>query len=90
MCLIWKASAYARLVSRRKEVRRILRSSSYLRKYVIRSTVMSILPSEIADIAIHHAQFNIYEVSRVVSDCFITGVIGMALAMSMMAIQKQK
>jgi hypothetical protein len=51
---------------------------------------MSVLPSEIADITIHHAPFDIVEVSRVISDCMVTGIIGMALAMSMMALQKQK
>jgi len=90
MCFIRKAAAYTRLVSRRKEVRRILRRSTLLRKHLVRSTVMSVLPSEIADITIHHAPFDIVEVSRVISDCMVTGIIGMALAMSMMALQKQK
>lgn len=71
--------------ARRPEVRRLLRSSELLKKHAIRGTVLSLIPSEITDVVVHHAQVDPSEVLRVATDSVSTSAFGIILSLTLMA-----
>jgi len=71
--------------TRRPEVKRIFRSSELLKKHAIRGTVLSLVPSEMTDIVVHHAHVDVPEVLRVASDSMYTSAFGTILSITLMA-----
>ena len=71
--------------TRRPEVRRLLRSSELLKKHAIRGTVLSLIPSEVTDVVVHHAHVDTSEVLRVATDSVSTSAFGIILSLTLMA-----
>jgi hypothetical protein len=87
MRLLRKSVACVRLTARRKEVKRILRSSTLLKKHIVRGAVLSLVPSEVTDIVVHHARVEIGEIARVAADSITTTAVGTVMSISMTALK---
>lgn len=76
-----------KLTARRKEVRRLFRSSSLIRKHMARGAILSLVPSEVTDIVIHHAKVEIGELARIAADSITTTAVGTAMSITMTALK---
>jgi len=72
-----KACVQIRRLVRRPEIRW---GTTYMKKNLIRTTVMSFVPSAIDDVAIHHANLNISEIVHVGIDTVTINMIGIILS----------
>ena len=66
--------------SRRPEMRRLVRSSALIKKHMVRTAALSLFPSEVNDVLIHHAKFNLDQIIHVASDT--ASVSAMSAAMT--------
>ena len=87
MKLLRRSVACVRLTARRKEVRRLMRSSSLLKKHIVRGAVLSLVPSEVTDIVVHHARLELGEIARVAADPVTTTAVGTVMSISMTALK---
>jgi len=87
MKLLRRSVACVRLTARRKEVRRFMRSSSLLKKHIVRGAVLSLVPSEVTDIVVHHARLELGEIARVAADSVTTTAVGTVMSISMTALK---
>jgi hypothetical protein len=87
MRIIRKSAACLKLASRRPEFRRIIRSSALIKKHAIRGTVLSLVPSEVTDVIVHHAHITVDEVVRVAADSFSTSAVGTAMSITLTAMK---
>jgi hypothetical protein len=87
MRIIRQSAACIKLASRRPEIRRIIRSSELIKKHAIRGTVLSIVPSEVTDVVVHHAHITIEEVVRVAGDSLSTSAVGTAMSITLTAMK---
>lgn len=76
-----------KLTARRKEVKRLFRSSSLIKKHIARGAILSLVPSEVTDIVIHHAQVELGEIVRVAADSITTTALGTAISIGMTALK---
>ena len=76
-----------KLTARRKEVRRLFRSSTLIKKHIVRGAILSLVPSEMTDIIVHHARIEIGEIARVAAESITTTAVGTALSISMTALK---
>jgi hypothetical protein len=76
-----------KLTARRKEVKRLFRSSSLIKKHIARGAILSLVPSEVTDIVIHHAKVEIGEMARIAADSITTTALGTAISISMTALK---
>lgn len=65
--------------SRRPEVRRMMRSSTLLRKHMVRTAALSLFPSEVNDVVIHHAKMNLDQIIHVASDSASVSALSAAM-----------
>lgn len=79
---IRQTSICLKRVSKRPEMRRLVRSSALLRKHMVRTAAFSLVPSEVNDVLIHHAQMNLDQIIHVASDS--ATVSAMSAAMSIL------
>ena len=79
---IRQTSICLKRVSRRPEMRRLVRSSALLRKHMVRTAAFSLVPSEVNDVLIHHAKMNLDQIIHVASDS--ATVSAMSAAMSIL------
>lgn len=79
---IRQTSICLKKASRRPEVRRLMRSSTLLKKHMVRTAAFSLLPSEVNDVVIHHAKMNLDQIIHVASDS--ATVSAMSAAMSIL------
>lgn len=89
MCnsLIRRGAACVKLAGRRPEVRRLVRSSELIRRHAIRGTFLSLVPSEVNDVLVHHAPLDMVEFVRVASDSLSTSAVGTALSIALTAMK---
>jgi hypothetical protein len=57
-----------RRVVRHPLTKKTLRSGTFLRKHVVRSATLSLLPSTVNDVWVHHAPLNFSEILHVTQD----------------------
>lgn len=79
---IRQTSICLKRVSRRPEMRRLVRSSALLRKHMVRTAALSLVPSEVNDVFIHHAKLNLDQIIHVASDT--ASVSAMSAAMTIL------
>lgn len=77
----------ARRVARHPSVRRAVRSSSMLRKTFVRSTLITIVPSAIDDVVIHHKALTAAEAMYVTLDSMTVSTLS-AVATVLLAAAK--
>jgi hypothetical protein len=76
---IRQTSICLKKASRRPDVQRLVRSSTLLRKHMVRAAAMSLVPSEVNDVVIHHAQMNLEQIIHVASDSASVSALGAAM-----------
>ena len=76
-----------RRVSRNPIVQRAVRSGARMQKSLVKNTILSIVPSAINDVAIHHAPVNIAEALHITIDTMTIGSLS-AVASILMAVAK--
>ena len=64
-----------------------MRSSSLLKKHIVRGAVLSLVPSEVTDIVVHHARLELGEIARVAADSVTTTAVGTVMSISMTALK---
>jgi len=69
-----------RRASRHPLIQRSLRSSTLMRKHIIRSAALSFIPATLNDLVIHHAQFTPEEVLHTATDTISVGTMNAILA----------
>ena len=77
---IRQTSICLKKASRRPDVRRLMRSSTLLRKHMVRSAAFSLVPSEVNDVIIHHAKMNLDQFIHVASDSATVSAMSAAMA----------
>lgn len=87
MRIIRQGAVCIKMATRRPEIRRIIRSSELIKKHAIRGTVLSIVPSEVTDVVVHHAHITIEEVVRVAGDSLSTSAVGTAMSITLTAMK---
>jgi hypothetical protein len=78
-----QTSVCIRRVMRKPEIQRIVRSSHHIRRHALRGTVLSLIPSEVTDVIIHHAQVDVGEILRVATDSVSTSAVGTVLSIAL-------
>lgn len=68
MKLCRRVTIQIKKVSRHKMVRRAVRSGTLLRKTLVRNAALSVVPSALNDVVIHHAPLNQAELLHVTID----------------------
>lgn len=77
---IRQTSICLKKASRRPDVRRLMRSSTLLRKHMFRTAAFSLVPSEVNDVFIHHAKLNMEQFIHVASDSATVSAMSAAMA----------
>ena len=77
--VIRQTSICLKKASRRPDVQRLVRSSILLRKHMVRTAAFSLVPSEVNDVLIHHAQMNLDQIIHVASDSASVSALGAAM-----------
>ena len=77
---IRQTSICLKRVSRRPELRRLVRSSALLRKHMVRTAAFSLVPSEVNDVFIHHAQMNLEQIFHVAADSASVSALSAAIS----------
>jgi len=77
--VIRQTSICLKKASRRPDVQRLVRSSTLLRKHMVRTAAFSLVPSEVNDVLIHHAQMNLDQIIHVASDSASVSALGAAM-----------
>ena len=57
-----------RKITRHPLTRKTIRSGALLRKHVVRSATLGLLPSTVNDVVVHHAPLNLGEILHVTQD----------------------
>lgn len=71
-----------RRVTRHPLTRKTIRSGAFLRKHVVRSATLGLLPSTVNDVVIHHAQLNLNEIIHVTQDTVTVAGINAIVALA--------
>ena len=77
-----------RRVQRHPITQRTVRSTTLLKKHVVRGATLSLIPDALNDFAIHHAQVNLAEVTHLVLDQVTISGMSAALAIAMLALKE--
>ena len=77
-----------RRVQRHPITKRTMRSTTLLKKHVVRGVTLSLVPDALNDFAIHHAQVNLSEITHLVLDQVTISGMSAALAIAMMALKE--
>jgi hypothetical protein len=76
-----------RKVQRHPITKRTLRSTTLLKKHVVRGATLSLVPDALNDFAFHHAQVNLNEVTHLLLDQVTISSMSAALAIAMLALK---
>lgn len=76
-----------RRVSRHPLTRKTIRSGSLLRKHVVRSATLGLLPSTLNDVVIHHAPLSLGEILHVTQDTVVVAGINALTAIAVTALK---
>ena len=71
-----------RKVSRYPLTRKTIRSGALLRKHVVRSATLGLLPSTVNDVVVHHAKLNLGEILHVTQDTVTIAGINAIVALA--------
>lgn len=77
-----------RRVQRHPITQRTVRSTTLLKKHVVRGATLSLVPDALNDFAIHHAQVNLNEITHLVLDQVTISSMSAALAIAMLALKE--
>ena len=84
---IRQTSICLKKASRRPDVRRLMRSSTLLRKHMVRTAALSLFPSEVNDVIIHHAKMNLDQIIHVASDSATVSAMSAAMTIFLTTIK---
>jgi hypothetical protein len=76
-----------RRVQRHPITQRTVRSTTLLKKHVVRGATLSLVPDALNDFAIHHAQVNLAEITHLVLDQVALSGMSAAMAIAMLALK---
>jgi hypothetical protein len=76
-----------RRVQRHPMTQRTVRSTTLLKKHVVRGATLSLVPDALNDFAIHHAQVNLAEITHLVLDQVAISGMSAAMAIAMLALR---
>lgn len=76
-----------RRVQRHPITQRTVRSTTLLKKHVVRGATLSLVPDALNDFAIHHAQVNLAEITHLVLDQAAISGMSAAMAIAMLALR---
>ena len=77
-----------RRVQRHPITKRTVRSTTLLKKHVVRGVTLSLVPDALNDFAIHHAQVNLSEITHLVLDQVTISGMSAAMAIAMLALKE--
>jgi hypothetical protein len=77
-----------RRVQRHPITKRTVRSTTLLKKHVVRGVTLSLVPDALNDFAIHHAQVNLAEITHLVLDQVTISGMSAAMAIAMLALKE--
>jgi len=77
-----------RRVQRHPITKRTMRSTTLLKKHVVRGVTLSLVPDALNDFAIHHAQVNLAEITHLVLDQVTISGMSAAMAIAMFALRE--
>jgi len=77
-----------RRVQRHPITKRTMRSTTLLKKHVVRGVTLSLVPDALNDFAIHHAQVNLAEITHLVFDQVTISGMSAAMAIAMLALRE--
>jgi hypothetical protein len=77
-----------RRVQRHPITQRTVRSTTLLKKHVVRGATLSLVPDALNDFAIHHAQVNLAEITHLVLDQVTISGMSAAMAIAMLALRE--
>jgi hypothetical protein len=77
-----------RRVQRHPITKRTMRSTTLLKKHVVRGATFGLVPDALNDFAFHHAQVNLNEFTHLVFDQVAISSISAALAIAMLALKE--
>ena len=76
-----------RRVQRHPITQRTVRSTTLLKKHVVRGATLSLVPDAMNDFAFHHAQVNLAEITHLVLDQAAISGMSAAMAIAMLALR---
>jgi len=76
-----------RKVQRHPITKRTLRSTTLLKKHVVRGATLGLVPDALNDFAFHHAQVNMSEITHLLLDQVTISSMSAALAIAMLALK---
>jgi len=77
-----------RRVQRHPITKRTVRSTTLLKKHMVRGVTLSLVPDALNDFAIHHAQVSLSEVTHLLLDQVTISGMSAALAIAMLALKE--
>lgn len=77
-----------RRVQRHPITKRTVRSTTLLKKHVVRGVTLSLVPDALNDFAIHHAQVSLSEITHLVLDQVTISGMSAAMAIAMLALKE--
>ena len=76
-----------RRVQRHPMTQRTVRSTTLLKKHVVRGATLSLVPDALNDFAIHHAQVNLAEITHLMLDQAAISGMSAAMAIAMLVLK---
>jgi hypothetical protein len=77
-----------RRVQRHPITKRTMRSTTLLKKHVVRGVTLSLVPDALNDFAIHHAQVSLTEITHLLLDQVTISGMSAAMAIAMLALRE--
>lgn len=77
-----------RRVQRHPITKRTVRSTTLLKKHVVRGATLSLVPDALNDFAFHHAQVSLNEITHLLLDQVTISSMSAALAIAMLALKE--
>lgn len=71
-----------RRVARHPLTRKTIRSGAFLRKHVVRGATLSLLPSTVNDVVVHHAPLNLGEILHITQDTVTVASLNALMAVA--------
>jgi hypothetical protein len=77
-----------RRVQRHPITKRTVRSTTLLKKHVVRGVTLSLVPDALNDFAVHHAQVSFSEITHLLLDQVTISGMSAAMAIAMLALKE--
>lgn len=74
-----------RRIGRTEVVQTTLKKTKYLKKFIVRSVMFSVIPSAVNDVMFHHASMNVDEAFHVTEDTVRVGLLNAILILALQA-----